>query len=155
MIFDIQLYELVHLIVEKSTWKSIWSGWMFSTWLFHRLPFNWKTSHGYLLALFLESLASFTVGSIIVPPFCFLIGSCFLITAFVHDIVVKMHYLDVHRRSDGKNKAIKHHLCNIICDISDAKQFSKNDSLFTHICGYKDIIALKPENDTHFWRHEI
>lgn len=91
----------------------------------HRLPFDWKTPHGYLIALILESIVSFTAGSIVVPPVCFVIGACLLITTFVNNIAAEVPHLNVNKRSDGKNQALKSHFCNVIRDIADAKQFSK------------------------------
>lgn len=100
------------------------------------MPFDWKTPYGYLIALSLESIVSFTVGSIVIEQISFFIGSNFFIAYFVNDIVAEMPRLNVHKRSDGKNIELKKHLFNIIDDISEAKQLSK---------------SLRPENDTqHF-----
>lgn len=89
-----------------------------------RLPFNWRTPHGYLIALIFESIASFTVGSFVVPPICFFIGSCFLITSFVNDITVKIAHLHVNKRSEGRNQRIEEDLINIIDDISEVNELS-------------------------------
>lgn len=109
-----------------------------------RLPFNWKTPHGYLIALFLESIASFTVGSIIVPPICIVIGSCFLVSSFVNDMAVKMPKLDVKKRPNGKSQEIKKHFCNIIGNISDAKQLSF--FYIVHITWYKETRWIREWN---------
>lgn len=67
---------------------------------------------------------AFILGSFVVPPICFFIGSCIFITSFVNDILMMMHHLNVEDQTDGKNHEIKKHLSNIIDDISDVKQLS-------------------------------
>lgn len=76
------------------------------------------------MALLLESIATFTTNSIVVPSTVFLFGSCFLITYFVEDIATEMFCSNVNKRSDGENKQAKEHFCRIIQDIADAKQLS-------------------------------
>ena len=135
--YQLRTYKVLLCLVDSAT-SSLFS-------LIHRLPFEWKTPHGYLMALLVESIMAFTVGSIIVPPVCFFIGSyfhrqiylitnlhrslyfigsCFIIMAFVSDIAPVILHLNINRRSSGKHREIKKHFYNIIEDVSDAKQLS-------------------------------
>lgn len=92
-------------------------------WLFQRLPFSWKTPLGYHIALMIEAMSFYSVGSIAVPIQSFFVGSCWLMHKFVADITIDLHRINLStRRRNYKN--VKKRFGAILTDLSEMKQLS-------------------------------
>lgn len=68
--------------------------------LIWRLPFNWRTPLGYLIALLLQGTLIFGMTYTDIPVFCFLFQSCQLLDAFAQDISKDVLLLDVQKNSE-------------------------------------------------------
>lgn len=89
-----------------------------------RLPFNWKTPFGYLIALLFETVAMFGVNLGSVPIGCFLLGTCWLVMAFVDDIINDISILNGYGKSMRDAWKVKPQFHFIVQNIADAKQLS-------------------------------
>lgn len=95
-------------------------------------PLDLKTPFGYLIALLFETIAMFWVNLGSVPIGCFLVGSCWLIVAFVDDIINDLTILNNYGKSMRDYWKLKQQLYFIVQNIADAKQLSahKEGSVF-------------------------
>lgn len=104
-----------------------------------RMPFNWKTPFGYLIAFFLETSAFYSIVLGCVPLVCFLVGSCSFFTSFAKDITEAFRILDIDYRKTKNRKRpkqtgnITESFRNVVQLFADAKQLSRNLTLnFLH-----------------------
>lgn len=72
---------------------------------------------GYLMALLIESLISFSLSIIGALPICFFSGLCWILTAFVHDIASDVIYLPDDKGSKRNPIQIKSNFRKIIREI--------------------------------------
>lgn len=79
---------------------------------------------GYLIALFTESMAAFSIIQTAIPVPCFFIGSCCWFVAFAKDITGDLDALNVGGLSNQGRAKMKTRLCNIVQTHSDAKELS-------------------------------
>lgn len=100
----------------------------FQTNFFLRLPFNWRTPHGYLIALSIESIVITCIIFSSFPHICFFIGSCWSISSFMDDIHSDLAVLIVTKKRLNRNdeKKFKQTISNIVQDVTDAKELSSN-----------------------------
>lgn len=64
------------------------------------MPYNWKSPFGYILTLAYEDFMLRSGITYFLSPFiCFLIGSCFLVKAFIEDVTNDLSSLNVSRTS--------------------------------------------------------
>lgn len=79
---------------------------------------------GYLVALFTECMAVYSIIQTAIPVPCFFIGSCCLLVAFAKDITSELDFLNIGGLSNEGRAKIKIRLCDIVRIHSDAKQLS-------------------------------
>lgn len=90
-----------------------------------RLPFNWRTPFGYLIALCIECMAVFSIILTTIPLVCFFIGSCWLCIAFAKDITNDLSLWNLGGlTSNQSHLKCKMKLCRIVEIHSDVKQLS-------------------------------
>ena len=90
---------------------------------FERLPFDWKTPFGYLLAISAQAAGYFCICSNAPPVIGYMIGSCWLFISFIEDITTEFLLLNSSEASSNQNdKEFKENFCNIIQLYSDVKQ---------------------------------
>lgn len=89
-----------------------------------RLPFNWKTPFGYLIATIIISLASLCMLSSAVPTVCIFCGLCWILMEIVKDMTNDLINLKARKRFDPNYKQLNRHFFNMVHDFSDAKQLS-------------------------------
>lgn len=89
-----------------------------------RLPFNWRTPLGYLVALFAQFTGSFAVLFSALTVFSFLVGSCWLFYTISRDINQDLKCLKCKKSSDGNDRSLKIHFYHIVQVYLDAKQLS-------------------------------
>lgn len=95
-----------------------------------RLPFNWKTPIGYLIALSAEYASVHSALFGFTPVTSFFVGSAFLTTCFVRDIENELPQLNVIARSTRSRKKMMERFCYIVRFHSDAKQLSAMRTIF-------------------------
>lgn len=96
-----------------------------------RLPFNWKNPMGYLVALLIESLVSFSLSIIGALPIFYFCGLCWILASFVLDIASDMARLtdqEIKKSNQRNPKQMKMTFLKIIREISHTKQLSVNNN---------------------------
>lgn len=105
---------------------------IFLFFLLWRLPFDWKTPNGYLIALLAECAAGASIAICCTSVTCFLIESCLLTIAMLEDIANDLSGLSLigSTAKTGYNK-IETQFYGIVRNYSDIKQLSEifNSSL--------------------------
>lgn len=97
---------------------------------FRRLPFNWHTKFGYLLAMIIFAEVTFYILYCGVVGVCLLLGSCWLIQTIVQDVAHDVDALNVPKRKWNQNRMeMKTTFNNFINVFSSAKQLSIARSL--------------------------
>lgn len=91
-----------------------------------RLPFDWKTPLGYLVAYFIVSVAAFCTFNCAYLFCCFLIGSCWLSVTMVTDITSDLDALNVSQITHDTRQKLTRCIINIVQFHSDAKQLRSN-----------------------------
>lgn len=92
---------------------------------FVRVPFDWKTPFGYLIVSIGVAVSMFVILSVFVPLLCFTIGSTLTAIFLTDDIVNNLIiFNNFTKKSTEHLEETKQHLCNIIQDFSQTKQFS-------------------------------
>lgn len=90
-----------------------------------RLPFNWKTPFGYVIAMIIFAEVTFYILCCGVIGVCLLFGSCWLIQSIVQDIAHDMNALDVPKKKWQQNRMeMRIMFNNLIDDFSHAKELS-------------------------------
>lgn len=90
---------------------------------FFRIPFKWMPPFGYLLVWLIEILSVFCVLFVLVPMMSTAIGSCWMIIAFIKDILNELTKLNSVCRATHKNLwELKKRLCNIVQLYSETKE---------------------------------
>lgn len=90
-----------------------------------RLPFNWRTPHGYLTAWFLQAIGLFCT-VILVPGFNVLyFGSCWLFVSFVNDITNDLPQMNAIKSQRPNYNKRNSRFCRRVQDYSDLKQLSE------------------------------
>lgn len=95
-----------------------------------RLPFNWRTPLGYLMALILQAASTYVTLLSVSPSIILLVGSCWILILFIHDITNDLSKLSAIKHdqllSSGKNTngKIKRRFCKIVRNFSDVKELS-------------------------------
>lgn len=107
---------------------------------FCRLPFNWKTPLGFLIAICFEYYNTYFGGVFLFSIACFLVGACFLLKLFIEDITndLRLGFSTVDVAPTNENmQNFRRILRNIVQDISHVKKFSmilvisrKNEEIF-------------------------
>lgn len=105
------------------------------------MPFNWKTPHGYAIAIFLNFASALSIVLSVLPNACYSIGSHWLSVTFIDDVINDFHILN-SKKFKRRNKEIKQLLIKIIDDVSDLKQLSDFKELFFFIVS-KSFFSLK------------
>lgn len=98
--------------------------------LFHsRLPFNWKTPSGYLIAFLLQAVSIFCVAQTCACNLNLLFGSCEMLISFTKDIKEQLEYLSflcANNQSEEQQTELKQKLSEFIQFHSTAKGFGSN-----------------------------
>lgn len=68
-----------------------------------RVPFNWKSPFGYLIALSLEAISAFYTTTFCVSGLGFFIAFCWILLAFAKDIRFKLITLNKYCRDADRN----------------------------------------------------
>lgn len=89
-----------------------------------RLPFDWKTPHGYALAFLYESITDYIVSLTYIPLITVLIGSCWFFIAFVKDITNDLFILDKNEIAKRNDVELTQSFCKIVKFYSDANELS-------------------------------
>ena len=93
--------------------------------LFWRLPFNWKTPLGYLIALLIQCIETTCDDFSGLPVACFLFQSCQLFEAFVEDIARDVSLLDIEFCSSEANRhQATENFVNVLRNFTTVKQLS-------------------------------
>lgn len=110
---------------------------------FFRLPFDWRTPFGYLVAIAFEFVSIFGIFSNAAPSACFAIGASIWMNAFLTGIAQNVNDLNaMNYNPKHKNfKEMKKRFSDIIQDFSDVKEFSDLSCLFS-ICKFS-ILSKK------------
>lgn len=90
-----------------------------------RLPFNWKTPFGYLIACIAQSLAAVSIAFCFIPLFILLIASCCLLKSFASEIIAQLRFMDGDNDINRKEIKMREHFCHAIQLFADTKQLSK------------------------------
>lgn len=90
--------------------------------IFSRLPFNWHTPFGYLIALFAQFPAVFAVLFCASTIFCFVVASSWLFITIIQDITNNLAELKCTEAFNSRNQSIKMQFCDIIGFYLDVKQ---------------------------------
>lgn len=94
--------------------------------LLFRLPFDWKTPFGYLIALLAEFATVHSSSFLFSPVASFFIGSAWLLICFIQDITSDLADLNVITTSIQSLTEMKKRLCYIVGFYSDKKQLNAN-----------------------------
>lgn len=94
--------------------------------VFKRLPFNWRTPLGYLVAIFAQSAGTYAAIISGVTSIAFFICSCWLFVCIAKDITTDLPLLDCSKKSKPDDPTMKQRFCTIIQMYSDARQLSKS-----------------------------
>lgn len=92
-----------------------------------RLPFNWKTTSGYLIAYVGQVVVSFCTVYLSSPVLSFIIGSCWLFGAFINDIKNDLIAFNGIESTNTNQVEIKKQFCQIVQLYSDVKQLSETN----------------------------
>lgn len=106
----------------------IWKIWISFFLLLIRLPFNWRTPFGYLIAFFVQNTGAFAVILSSSTVLSFLIGSCWLLFTIIRDIYKDLKYLKCKKKLRRCDRNLKINFYHIVKLYLDTKQLS-NDSL--------------------------
>lgn len=94
--------------------------------LFSRLPFNWQTPFGYLIALVAQGIAAICTLFSGTLTMSLLVGSCWLFIIIVDDIANDLPKLDSGDYSSQRRRAkVIKYFCNILECYADLKQLSE------------------------------
>lgn len=106
-----------------------------------RLPFNWKTPLGYLIALLALALAAYFTLVCATSNLCLLGGSCRLFISFIDDISQDLSVLNKFKSENRCGKDVLKCYCNIIQTYEDVKQLSAYfDSCFSSEPSYYLVV---------------
>lgn len=91
-----------------------------------RLPFNWKTPLGYVIALFMQVIGTYYTSAGGVPIACSVIGCCLLLKTFVEDITRDLAHFEANNTfHDFKSQSkILKHLKYLVKSFTMVKQLS-------------------------------
>lgn len=117
-------YIITSRLFSPETWKNVVDSIDCFFFLKKRLPFDWRTPFGYLIALFIECMAVFSIIQTTIPLTCFFIGSCWILAAFAKDITSDLSGWNVGRLLGQRPAIDKMRLCHIVQIHSDTKQLS-------------------------------
>lgn len=90
-----------------------------------RLPFDWRTPHGFILAFLYEVITDTVASLTYVPLISFFVGSCWLFIAFVRDITDDLFILYKNVKSRKNNIALTKQFCKIVKIYSNTKELSE------------------------------
>lgn len=89
-----------------------------------RLPFDWRTPFGYLLAYSSQAAGVFCICYNGTPAVGFMIGSSLLFISFIEDLTTEFQSMSASGPSSNQNGTeVKKNFCNIIQLYSDVKQY--------------------------------
>lgn len=91
---------------------------------FNRLPFNWRTPFGYLIAQLSIAISYISILACLILTLCFYVSSCWLFATFAKDITNDLDLLNAFGASDRSHSKLQEHLSNIIQSHIDVKQLS-------------------------------
>lgn len=118
-----------------------------------RLPFDWDTPFGYLMAVGFEYILFFSFFSMLIPDLCLTFGTSWLFDAYIDEIIRKLNVLSNGSQADGEDPTVNHRdmraiFCDVIQEISQVKEFSsvrRSNSFFetysTEIECLSDLLA--------------
>lgn len=92
---------------------------------FWRLPFNWRTPFGYLLAMISEGVGIIYTLHTVATIICYMAASCRSFVAILKDIENDVPLLSVGGMSDHSHMLTEKRLCKIIQLYSDLKQLGQ------------------------------
>lgn len=113
--------------------------------VFRRLPFNWRTPLGYLMATTFEFVSLFGIVPNIAPSACFAIGASVWVNSFVNDIaqdVNDMNAMHNHLKQQRDFNAMNRRFIAIIQDFSDAKEFSVSLNCHVFYCLFNTRLSV-------------
>lgn len=90
--------------------------------LFTRLPFNWKTPFGYLIALMMQAVASYFTLLSTASTLCLLVGLCLLFIAFVEDLANDLNALSITEIPNKKHEKLMEDFHNSMQHYSQVKE---------------------------------
>lgn len=91
---------------------------------FSRMPFNWRTPLGYLIAYVSESSAIYSALFCATPIICFLFGLCLFCVSMVKDLSADLSLSIVGGTSKPNRDQLKKSFCQIVQSFVDVKQLS-------------------------------
>lgn len=94
-----------------------------------RLPFNWKTPLGYLIAQLAQTLAAYFTLVCLASVLCFLVGSCWLFITFIEDITQNLFVWNNDKTANRNHEDRLKCYCNIIQSYVDVNQLSTEENL--------------------------
>lgn len=103
---------------------NIFLAFVFSLQIF-RLPFNWKTPFGYVIAVIFISAACFATLYVLTLTLSFYASSCWLFIFYVKDISNDVSFLAVGGQSNRCHRKMKERFCKIVQLNSIVKQLSE------------------------------
>lgn len=95
----------------------------------YRFPYKQMPPLGYLVSWLIEFMATFCLGCYIVPNLCLLIGTSWLMIAFVKDISDELLKLNIRRASHRHRWELKVRFCSVVQLYADVKQLSKRQMI--------------------------
>lgn len=113
--------------------------------IFYRFPYKQIPPLGYLLCWLFQTELAFCAGFSVVSTLCLMVGSCWLIMAFVKDISNDLLKLYMGRASYRYRWELKVRFCSIIQLYSELKQLS------TLVIQYSNT----PNHNDYQWRINI
>lgn len=93
---------------------------------FSRLPFNWKTPFGYLLAWVAQAVAAYSTVNHLNLVISLLIGSCYFVIGTLKDIENDFAQFNGVKASTKNRRQKNAHFCEIVEFHTDARQLSLN-----------------------------
>lgn len=109
------------MLYKKS---SILLEFLLSLFLSPRMPFNWKTPFGYLIALLSETAAMLSAHFMILPIVCFVVGSYCLSISIFKDITKSDFHILSDKISNGNHIEMNELMYNFMQKFSQVKQLS-------------------------------
>lgn len=127
--FQLPFPELyVSIIVTDIVWKQ-WKKIVQFTknfFLHLRLPFNWRTPFGYLIAFLCEFASAYATCLYSGALGNLLVSSCYVEICIVKDITIDLIAMNRCEKFEGNQMEIRMRFCDVVQLYSDAKQLSRN-----------------------------
>lgn len=130
----VMMHSIYLMLKCKSSSLEVFKNWIKNkkcSWNFQRIPWNYRTQFGYLIALLLEVITAFSVAFTLSMIMCFLSGFCCFVISFVVDITHDLSHSNISDETptNGDKTVLKERLCKVVQLHSDIKQLSGRNSI--------------------------